>query len=161
MYCPECGTQNDDNAFRCVSCGIVIQQVAVPPPLPVKKSNTVVIVLAICGGIFAVFAILAIIGILAAIAIPNFIAYRQKAYDAQAQALILSACTEAQGYFLEYANDAISYDILVERGISIPPEIDFHIEDPTRENLTLTAMHVQGDKLFISDKECNLAAQNP
>jgi len=158
MYCPECGTQNDDNAFRCVRCGIVIQQVPVPPPLPVKKSNTVAIVLAICGGIFGVIFIL---GILAAIAIPNFIAYRQKAYDSQAEALILGACTEAQGYFLEYANDTISYDILVERGISIPPEIDFHIEDPTRENLTLTAMHVQGDKIFISDKECNIEAQDP
>lgn len=158
MYCPQCGTQNDDNAFRCVSCGIVIQQVAVPPPLPVRKNNTVAIVLAICGGIFAV---IFIVGILAAIAIPNFIAYRQKAFDARAEALLYSACTEAQGYFLEYSNDTISYDILVERGISIPPEIDFHIEDPTRDNLILTAMHVQGDKFFISDKECNIEFQSP
>ena len=105
--------------------------------------------------------VVAIIAILAAIAIPNFIAYRQKAFDSQAEALVLNACTEAQGYFLEYANDTISYDILVERGISIPPEIDFHIEDPTRENLTLTAMHLQGDKIFISDKECNIEVQNP
>ena len=30
MYCPKCGTQNDDNAFRCVKCGEVIQ------PLPVQ-----------------------------------------------------------------------------------------------------------------------------
>ena len=158
MYCPQCGTQNDDNAFRCVACGTVIQQVPVPPPLPVQKSNTVAIVLAICGGIFGV---LAIIGILAAIAIPNFIAYRQKAYDAQAETLVLNACTEAQGYFMEYSNDTISYDILVERGISVPPEIEFHIEDPTRDNLTITAMHISGDRIFISDNECNIEAQYP
>lgn len=158
MYCPQCGTQNDDNAFRCVACGTVIQQVPVPPPLQVQKSNTVAIVLAICGGIFG---LIAIIGILAAIAIPNFIAYRQKAFDAQAQTLVLNACTEAQSYFLEFSNDTISYDILVERGISIPPEIDFHIEDPTRQNLTMTAMHFSGDRIFISDNECNIEAQYP
>ena len=27
MYCRKCGAQNDDNAFRCVSCGEIIQQV--------------------------------------------------------------------------------------------------------------------------------------
>ena len=25
MYCSKCGTQNDDNAFKCVRCGEVIQ----------------------------------------------------------------------------------------------------------------------------------------
>ena len=29
MYCPKCGTQNDDNAFKCVHCGVIIQQM--PP----------------------------------------------------------------------------------------------------------------------------------
>ncbi len=158
MYCPQCGTQNDDNAFRCVACDTIIQQVPVPPPLPVQKSNTVAIVLAICGGVFGV---LVIIGILAAIAVPNFIAYRQKAYDAQAETLVLNACTEAQNYFMEYSNDTISYDILVERGITIPPEIDFYIEDPTRENLTMTAKHISGDRIFISNNECNIEAQYP
>ncbi len=26
MYCPKCGAPNDDNAFRCVSCNEVVQQ---------------------------------------------------------------------------------------------------------------------------------------
>jgi Tfp pilus assembly protein PilE len=141
-----------------VSCGSVLQQVPVPPPIPVQKSNTVAIVLAICGGIVGV---IAIIGILAAIAIPNFIAYRQKAFDAQAETFIMSACTEAQGYFLEYAADTITYDTLTERGVNIPPEIEFHIEDPTRENLTMTARHMNGDQIFVSDKECNIEAEYP
>ena len=29
MYCPKCGTKNDDNAFRCVRCSQVIQAVPV------------------------------------------------------------------------------------------------------------------------------------
>jgi hypothetical protein len=28
MYCRKCGSQNDDNAYRCVSCGEIIQQTA-------------------------------------------------------------------------------------------------------------------------------------
>ena len=27
MYCRKCGTQNDDNAFRCVNCNEIIQEV--------------------------------------------------------------------------------------------------------------------------------------
>ena len=27
MYCPKCGTQNDDNAFKCVQCGEVLQHI--------------------------------------------------------------------------------------------------------------------------------------
>jgi hypothetical protein len=153
MYCPECGTQNDDNAFKCLNCGIIIQQVPVPPPIPVKQSNTAVVVLAICGGAFALISIL---GILAAIAIPNFIAYRQKALDGQTEAVLYDACSEAQAYFLEYASDNISYEILAGRGVTIPPEIEFYIEDSTRENLTMTARHIRGDKTFVSDKECNI-----
>ena len=158
MYCPECGTQNDDNAFKCVSCGIVIQQMPVPPPLPVKQSNTAVIVLAIAGGALG---LITIIGIIAAIAIPNFIAYRQKALDGQSEAVLVNACSEAQTYFLEFADDTISYDILAERGVLIPPEIEFQIEDPTRENLTMTTRHIRGEKIFVSDKECNIAEEYP
>ena len=25
MYCPKCGTENDDNAFRCIKCDCIIQ----------------------------------------------------------------------------------------------------------------------------------------
>ena len=27
MYCRKCGTQNDDNAFKCVGCGEILQQI--------------------------------------------------------------------------------------------------------------------------------------
>lgn len=29
MYCPKCGSKNDDNAFKCVSCSEIIQAVPV------------------------------------------------------------------------------------------------------------------------------------
>ena len=31
MYCPKCGTENDDNAFRCIKCSEIIQPVAQAP----------------------------------------------------------------------------------------------------------------------------------
>jgi len=35
MYCRKCGTQNDDNAFKCVECGEIIQQIQrVGEPVP-------------------------------------------------------------------------------------------------------------------------------
>jgi len=31
MYCPHCGTQNDDNNYKCTKCGNVIQRGVVQP----------------------------------------------------------------------------------------------------------------------------------
>lgn len=64
MYCPKCGTQNDDNNFHCTACNEVIQ--IVPPPvtdiaddpamrllLPVGQSG-----LAIAAGYVGLFSLL-------------------------------------------------------------------------------------------------------
>jgi hypothetical protein len=80
MYCPKCGTQNDDNAFRCVSCQEIIQPIPLQPrPVPVENDQAMRMIipidrspLAIAAGylglvsviyIFAPFAL--ILGILA------------------------------------------------------------------------------------------------
>lgn len=79
MYCPNCGTKNVDNTFRCVKCNEVIQYIPVQPDvaddpamrmiLPVGRS-----ILAIAAGYAGLFAILIfpapialILGILAVI----------------------------------------------------------------------------------------------
>jgi len=72
MYCPKCGTQNDDNAYKCTTCGLILQRVA-----PEKKSNTAVIVVVIV--VAAAFVFFAVAGILAAIAIPAYLDYTVKA----------------------------------------------------------------------------------
>lgn len=38
MYCRQCGAQNADNAWKCVSCGAVLQSAAAAPS-PVKIKN--------------------------------------------------------------------------------------------------------------------------
>ncbi len=78
MYCRKCGTQNDDNAFKCINCGTIMQQVP-SRAVPVKQNNTAIIVLVAIG---AAFACVAIIGILAAIAIPAYIGAQEKARKA-------------------------------------------------------------------------------
>ncbi|MBM4271428.1 MAG: prepilin-type N-terminal cleavage/methylation domain-containing protein [Deltaproteobacteria bacterium] len=46
--------------------------------------------------------VIAIIGILAAIAIPQFTAYRQRGYNSSAKADVKNAYTAAQAYFSDY-----------------------------------------------------------
>lgn len=42
MYCRKCGEQNADNAYQCVKCGAVLEQVGAPVPPPVKIPNYLV-----------------------------------------------------------------------------------------------------------------------
>lgn len=64
MYCPKCGTRNEDNAYRCLACNEVIQVMPVSTPsieddpamrilLPVGRSG-----LAIAAGYLGLFAVL-------------------------------------------------------------------------------------------------------
>ena len=52
--------------------------------------------------------VIAIIGILAAIAIPNFISYRQRGYNSAANADAKNAYTAAQAYFTDYPTATIA-----------------------------------------------------
>ena len=51
--------------------------------------------------------VIAIIGILAAIAIPNFIAYRKRGYESAANADIKNAYTAAQAYFTDHQGSTV------------------------------------------------------
>lgn len=157
MYCPRCGTQNDDNAFKCIKCGTIVQQVP-PPIVRVKKSNIAVIVLAAVGGVMAIFAV---IGILAAIAIPQYVAFRDRAFDAQAYAEIRNACSEAYIFFTEHPERSITLDDLRERGFRETPDIELIIEDGTRENMTIRVKHKKGKKIYVANKNCNIQEINP
>ena len=50
--------------------------------------------------------VIAIIGILAAIAIPQFSAYRQRSYNSGAQADLRNAATAQEAYFVDYSSYA-------------------------------------------------------
>jgi Tfp pilus assembly protein PilE len=153
MYCPKCGTQHDDNAYKCTKCGIIIQQVPAG-----KKSNTAVIVLVIAG---IAVGLLVFIGILAAIAIPSFVSYQAKARNAVAQAEIKNACSAAAAFFAEHPNKTITLDDLKEKGIATNPDIDLVIENGTMEALSMHAKHIKGSKIYVADRNCHIQEMQP
>ena len=70
MYCPKCGTQNDDNAYKCTKCGIIIQQEPA-----VKKTSTAVIFVVVIAAVALFVAVVSIF----AFGIPAFMDYTIKA----------------------------------------------------------------------------------
>jgi len=47
MYCPGCGAENDDNAYRCVNCGEYLRSTE-PRPYPVVRTSGLAIAALIC-----------------------------------------------------------------------------------------------------------------
>ena len=150
MYCPKCGKKNDDNAYKCVKCGTIIQ--------PEKKSNTAILVLVIAG---IAAGLLVFIAILAAIAIPSFVSYQAKARDAMAQAEVKNACTAAAAFFWEHPDKTITLDDLKEQGIAKNPEVELVIENGTRGDLSIRARHTKGRKTYVADRNCTIQEINP
>jgi Tfp pilus assembly protein PilE len=148
MYCPKCGTKNDDNAYKCTKCGIVIQGDATK-----KKTNTAVIVLIVAAAALVFFAL---IGILAAIAIPSFVNQQAKARNAMAQAEVTNACHAAAEFFMDHPHKAITLVALQERGIGANPDIEISIENGTMNGLTIRARHKKGNKVYVADKNCDI-----
>ena len=57
MYCPRCGAQNSDNAWRCVQCGEVLQGAPPPPPfrpppphasVPSRLAEAIIVTICCC-----------------------------------------------------------------------------------------------------------------
>ncbi|GIW40764.1 MAG: hypothetical protein KatS3mg076_1341 [Candidatus Binatia bacterium] len=85
--------------------------------------------------------VVAIIGILAAIAIPQFAAYRQRGYDARANSDLRNAATSEEAYFSTYEKYV---DLAATTGPASPPQLPgLHIS----ETVTL-AMTNNGDVSF-------------
>jgi type IV pilus assembly protein PilA len=75
--------------------------------------------------------VIAIIGVLAAIAIPNFLTYRQRGYDASSNTDIKNAFTAAQAYFNDYENGTINSTILTAYGYMQSPSVTLGINGTT------------------------------
>jgi Tfp pilus assembly major pilin PilA len=153
MYCPKCGTKNDDNAYKCTKCNTIIQQAPAE-----KKSNTAVVVLVIAGIVVGLFIL---IGILAAIAIPSYVSYQAKARDAMAQAEVKNACTAAAAFFMEHPDKTIMLDDLKEKGVVANPDVELVIENGTMGDLSIRAKHTKGRKIYVADRNCAIQEIQP
>lgn len=66
--------------------------------------------------------VVAIIGILAAIAIPQFAAYRQRAFDARAQSDVRNTMTAQEAYFVD--NEAYAADLATLQAGNVGLRVD-------------------------------------
>ena len=95
--------------------------------------------------------VIAIIGILAAIAIPQFSAYRQRGYNAAANADVKNAFTASQAYFTD--NPSVSPDLaaLKAYGFNQTTDVTVTVTGLTQSAGTITAKHTSGPKTYTVD----------
>ncbi len=92
--------------------------------------------------------VIAIIGILAAIAIPNFISYRQRGYDAMAKSDAKNAYNAARAYFTDYPSKTLSTLAEIEAfGFKTSEGVDLVISGDV-DNLSISTSHSNGSKSF-------------
>lgn len=95
--------------------------------------------------------VIAIIGILAAIAIPNFVSYRKRGYNASANADIKNAYTAAQAYFSDTPSGTVTSDILTSYGYKATTGVTLTISAGTQATLAMTAKHTDGPRTYSID----------
>lgn len=97
--------------------------------------------------------VIAIIGILAAIAIPNFISYRQRAYNAAAQADAKNAYTAAQAYFIDHEDATLAAPTDLENaGFRQTDNVTVTVAG-TMGGLTITSVHDKGTTTYTVNAE--------
>ncbi|MBU4208512.1 MAG: prepilin-type N-terminal cleavage/methylation domain-containing protein [Proteobacteria bacterium] len=94
--------------------------------------------------------VVAIIGILAAIAIPNFISYRVKAYNASAKADLKNAYTAAQAYYTQTPAGVVTPAILALNGYTATTGVSV-LGGGTQAALSMTSKHDDGDITYTID----------
>ncbi|RPI76244.1 MAG: hypothetical protein EHM45_13520 [Desulfobacteraceae bacterium] len=102
-------------------------------------------------GIFVI-----LIGIIAAIAIPQFVMFRERANTVKAHTVLQEVCTAKEAFFLTTPDKEMTLDDLAPGNIVIPPDIDLSLEDGTAENFTVVAVHKTTGKTFVMKRDCNI-----
>jgi len=92
--------------------------------------------------------VIAIIGILAAIAIPNFISYRQRGYDSAANADAKNAYTAAQAYYTDHPEGTLDLAVLLGYGFRQTANVGLSINDGDQGTLELVSQHDSGSKIY-------------
>lgn len=110
--------------------------------------------------VIAPLLIVAVIGIMAAIAVPQFVKYRQRAFDAMAKQEIQDACTRGVKIFSDQPEKMeIEPDDLLYAGLVRSPKVELMLLDGRRESFGLSARHLESKKVYITDRECRLTEE--
>jgi type IV pilus assembly protein PilA len=93
--------------------------------------------------------VIAIIGILAAIAIPQFSAYRQRSYNSSANADLRNAATAQEAYYVDhmrYTN--VSGDLVGTYGLFTSKGVIFTVNSGNASQYNMTAYHQSGNRTY-------------
>jgi prepilin-type N-terminal cleavage/methylation domain-containing protein len=94
--------------------------------------------------------VIAIIGILAAIAIPQFSAYRVRSYNSAANSDLRNACTAQEAYYIDeqtYAN-AVGLITGSAYGLYTSENVTFSVVQGNDSGYTMNAYHSSGNKTW-------------
>jgi len=95
--------------------------------------------------------VIAIIGILAAIAIPQFTAYRTRGYNTGALSDVKNAYTAAQAYFSDNAAGTPTLAHLTAYGLKQTTNVAIGGTLGPEASVAITATHSSGDKSYTID----------
>lgn len=95
-----------------------------------------------------VMIVIAIIGILAAIAIPQFTAYRTRVYNTASKLALKNAYTAAQAFFSDSSEGTVNTTILLAYGFTPEPDVTLAVTNGTLAGLNISAVHSGGDSTF-------------
>jgi hypothetical protein len=110
--------------------------------------------------IFLIPAGIAVAGIIAAIAIPQFVNYRQQAFELKAKQEIQQACSVGETLFKSNPEKTlIEPDDLLYAGLVRTPEVEMMLLDGRREYFSISARHVKGKKTYFTDPHCALSIE--
>jgi len=95
--------------------------------------------------------VIAIIGILAAIAIPQFSAYRKRSYDSSAQSDLRNAATSQEAYYVDQDTYCSSTSILTSGTyqLFLSDDVVFTIATANVDSYVMKAHHPSGDASYI------------
>jgi len=93
--------------------------------------------------------VIAIIGILAAIAIPQFSAYRKRSYNAAAQSDLRNAATAQEAYYVDNETYSSNYNRLIGTyGLYLSEKVYFKSVSADVTSYTMMSYHSSGDKTY-------------
>jgi prepilin-type N-terminal cleavage/methylation domain-containing protein len=92
--------------------------------------------------------VIAIIGILAAIAIPQFSAYRTRSYNSAAQADLRNCATAQEAYYVDHQTyTGVASDLIGTYGLQTTTNVVLNAAG-SQTAYTLTAWHTSGDATY-------------
>jgi type IV pilus assembly protein PilA len=179
MRCPFCKEELFDGASRCSKCNQTIPDVERPgEKIPEGSSSSSIPAktpssekqrqdeIARAGGVnriaIALLPAIAILGIIAAIAIPQFVKYKEVGYCRTAKTDIQVAYTVAQAYYGRHQNANLP-DIrqLEEFGFKPSKYVDLQIINGSYDSMIISAKHSSCKKTYYADSSGNVSDSAP